>query len=84
MTRTLTLVAASALSAVLSAQTVNVLFDASQAEMAGNGDWVIDADQYNLGTNSSGLMVTGAGNEANPARYPTPAQSGITSSTAQT
>jgi len=69
---------------LLEAQTVKVLFDASQAEMAANADWVIDADLYNLGTNSSGLMVTGSGSEANPARFPTPAQGGITSTTAQT
>ncbi len=71
------------LALVLRAQTVKVLFDASQAEMAGNADWVVDADTYNIGVNSSHLMVTGAGNEANPQRYPTPAQSGIISTTAQ-
>lgn len=72
--------------AVLGAQgqTIKILFDASQAQMAGNADWVIDADVFNIGTNSAHLMVTGAGNEANPQRYPTPAQSSITSSTAQT
>lgn len=52
--------------------------------MAGNADWVIDADTYNLGVNSAHLMATGAGNEADPQRVPTPAQSGITASTAQT
>ncbi len=72
------------LALALRAQTVKVLFDASQAEMAGNADWVVDADTYNLGVNSSThLMQTGSGNEANPQRYPTPAQSGITSSTGQ-
>ncbi len=72
------------LSLALNAQVVKVLFDASQAEMAGNADWVPDADTYNLGVNSTThLMQTGAGNEANPQRYPTPAQSGITTSTAQ-
>lgn len=65
-------------------QTTRILFDASQAEMAGNADWVIDADVFNLGVNSSHLMSTGSGNEANPQRYPTPAQSGITASTSQT
>ena len=66
------------------AQTIKILFDASSAEMAGNADWVIDGDVFNLGPNISGAMVTGAGNEANAQRYPTPAQSGITSTTSET
>lgn len=70
--------------AQVKAQTIKVLFDASSAEMAGNADWVMDADVFNLGANSSGAMVTGAGNEANPQRYPTPSQSNITSSTSET
>jgi hypothetical protein len=61
-----------------------VLFDATKAQMAGNADWVIDADTHNIGTGSSGAMVTGSGSDSNPQRYPTPAQSGITSSTAET
>ena len=44
------------------AQTIKILFDASSAQMAGNADWVIDADTRNLKTGSGGLMVTG-GNE---------------------
>lgn len=28
----------------------NVLFDATQHEMAGNADWVVDADAWNLNT----------------------------------
>lgn len=63
---------------------VKVLFDATKAEMAGNADWVVDADQYNLGYNSTGAMVTGAGNEANPQRIPTATQSSITSTTSET
>lgn len=65
------------------AQTVKILFDASSAQMAGNADWVIDADTRNLKTGSGGLMVTG-GNESNPQRIPTPAQSGITANTSET
>jgi hypothetical protein len=65
-------------------QTNKVLFDASSAQMAGNADWVVDADLWNIGFNSSGLAVPGSGNESNPAGIPTPAQSGITSSTAET
>lgn len=62
-----------------------VLFDATKAQTAGNADWTIDADTYNLGPNSSGVMTTSSGgDEANPARLPTPAASGITASTAET
>lgn len=62
---------------------VKVLFDASSAQMAGNADWVVDADVYNIGTGSGGAMLTGSGSEANPQRIPTSAQSGITTSTAE-
>ena len=61
-----------------------VLFDATKAQMAGNADWVIDADTHNVGTGSTGLMVVGSGSDSNPQRYPTPAQSGIMASTAET
>ncbi len=64
-------------------QTVNILFDATKAEMAGNADWVIDADVFNIGYNS-GPAVVGQGNESNPQKLPTPAQAGVTSSTAET
>ena len=59
------------------------LFDATKAEMASNADWVIDADQHNIGFNN-GIAVVGSGNESNPQRFPTPDQSGITSSTPET
>ena len=61
-----------------------ILFDARKAEMASNADWIIDADIYNIGTGTGGIMQTGRGNEANPQRIPTPAQSGITASTSET
>ncbi len=61
-----------------------VLFDATKAEMAGNADWIIDADVRNIGTGSGGAMTPGAGNDSNPQRFPTPAASGITASTAET
>ena len=61
-----------------------VLFDATKAQMAANADWIIDASTYNIGTGTNGAMTVGAGNEANPSRYPSPAQSGITSTTAET
>src|ERR1700741_2169043 len=63
---------------------IKILFDASQAEMAGNADWVIDANTYNIGFNGSGAAVTGMGNEANPSVNPSPAQSAITASTPET
>lgn len=63
---------------------VKILFDARKAQMAGNADWVLDADLYNIGTGTGGIMQTGKGNEANPQRIPTPAQSGITATTSET
>ena len=61
-----------------------VLFDATKAQMAGNADWVIDADTHNIGTGSTGLMTTGAGTDSNPQRYPNPSQANITASTGET
>ena len=58
-----------------------VLFDATKAQMAGNADWVVDADVNNVGTTAGGAMTPGAGSESNPQRFPTPPQSGITAST---
>ena len=58
-----------------------VLFDATKAQMAGNADWVVDADLHNIGTGAGGAMIIGAGSESNPGRFPTPAQSGISAST---
>jgi hypothetical protein len=69
------------LTGMLNAQ-VRILFDATKAESAANADWVIDSDLFNLSW-SSGPPVPGGGNEANPQQIPTPAQSGITSSTAE-
>jgi hypothetical protein len=63
---------------------VKILFDARKAQMAGNADWVVDADLFNIGTGTGGIMQTGKGNEANPQRIPTPAQSGITATTTET
>ncbi len=71
------------LSVTLAQAQVKILFDASKAESSGNGDWVIDADLHNLGF-SNGPAVAGQGTESNPQRYPTPAQSGVTSSTPET
>src|SRR5205085_17815 len=68
---------------VTRAQTVKILFDATKAEMAGNADWVIDADLHNIGY-SNGPAVVGQGSESNPQRFPAPLQSNITGSTNET
>lgn len=66
------------------AQTVKILFDASKAETAGNADWIIDADKHNLVLNSAGVFETGnTYDNSNAQRIPTPAQSGITSTTTE-
>ena len=64
------------------AQPAKILFDATKAETAGNADWVVDADVFNLGY-GTGPAVVGGGNEANAQRIPTPAQSGISAGTAE-
>jgi Secretion system C-terminal sorting domain len=58
-----------------------ILFDATKAEMAGNADWVIDADLFNI--SFSGGPASIGGSESNPQRIPTPAQSGVTASTTE-
>ena len=66
---------------------IKILFDATKAESAGNADWVIDAQGYNLAYNgTTGLPYISSNNtsKSNPAIIPLPAQSGITSSTAET
>jgi hypothetical protein len=79
--------AAAAAASLATAQSVTpnkVLFDATKAQMAGNADWVIDADVNNIGTTAGGVMTPGAGTESNPQRFPTPPQSGITATTPET
>lgn len=61
---------------------IKILFDATKAESAGNADWVIDADEHNLGF-SSGPAIVGGGSESNPQRIPTPLQSNIIASTSE-
>lgn len=76
-----------AIAAAVHAQSVTpnkVLFDATKAEMAGNADWILDADVNNIGTGAGGAMVAGAGSDSNPQRIPTPAASGITATTPET
>ena len=62
---------------------IKILFDATKAESASNADWVIDADQFNLGFNGAVASV-GSGNESNPQQFPTPDQSTVTSTTLET
>jgi hypothetical protein len=57
-----------------------ILFDATKAEMGNNADWIIDADKHNIGYDPDAYI---GGNESNPQQIPTPAQSGITSSTSE-
>ncbi len=76
------LVAIVFISSYTNAQT-KILFDASKAEMAGNADWIIDSDLYNLGL-STGPAVLGGGSESNPQKTPTPLQSTITATTTET
>ncbi|MGZ3862531.1 MAG: T9SS type A sorting domain-containing protein [Bacteroidia bacterium] len=64
---------------------IKILFDATKAESAANADWVIDADAHNMGWGSSGgYTCTCSSNESNAQRLPTPAQSGVTTSTPET
>ena len=71
---------------IIAAQSTNaqikILFDATKAETAGNADWVIDADLFNLNF-STGPATIGGGNEANPQRFPTPLQSTVTATTTE-
>jgi len=62
---------------------IKILFDATKAESASNADWVIDADQFNLGFNGAVASV-GSGNESNPQQFPTPDQSTVTGTTPET
>ncbi len=54
------------------------LFDASKAETAGNADWIIDADHWNLDYIPYAVL---GGNEANAQRFPTPSQNNIQAGT---
>lgn len=63
-----------------------ILFDASKAEMAGNADWIIDADTHNIYFSSSTHLPyasSGTTGDSYAQRYPNPSQSGITSTTGE-
>jgi hypothetical protein len=62
---------------------IKILFDATKAQSAGNADWVIDADTYNLSWNPNASTTSG-GNEANAQRFATASQSLITAATPET
>jgi hypothetical protein len=62
---------------------VKILFDNVKGETAGTtADWTIDADLHDINWGTSGSAYTG-GTHSNPQQIPTPAQSGITASTAE-
>ena len=61
-------------SPVLLAQKVKILFDATKAETAGNADWVIDSDQFDLSFGKGRK-------QSNPQRIPTPPASQVKSNT---
>jgi hypothetical protein len=81
-------VSALLISTTLSAQTVGqkkILFDCTHSETAGNGDWCIDSDLHNLDWNPGATTGTGSSDDhSNPQQYPTPTQTAVTSSTAET
>ena len=72
----------------ITAQNVKILFDATKAESAGNADWVIDADLFNLDypswNNGKPVAGTSTSSESNAQMIPNPSQSNITSSTSET
>ncbi|MGP8213977.1 MAG: T9SS type A sorting domain-containing protein [Bacteroidia bacterium] len=76
------------LACTVSAQS-KILFDATEGQSSGNSDWVIDADTDNIAyTGTGGLPVrsTSSSNgwHSNAQRFPTPPQSGVTSTTVET
>ena len=71
----------------LSKAQVKILFDATEGQSAGSScDWVIDADVNDIEySGTTGLpYVSSGGYHSDPQRYLTPAQSGVTSTTAET
>lgn len=64
------------------ARAAAILFDATRNEMAGNADWVIDADAFD--NVLPAYPCSGSTSESNPQRIPTPPQAGITAATPET
>ncbi len=67
---------------IVSSAQIKILFDASKAQMTGSADWVIDADSHNIYSGNGPMSI--GGTESNPQKIPTPPQSGISSTTAET
>ncbi|MEO8761046.1 MAG: T9SS type A sorting domain-containing protein [Bacteroidia bacterium] len=62
-----------------------ILFDNTHAETAGSGDWCIDSDLQNMTWYAAGQTGTGGSYyHANPQQYPTPTQTAVISTTAET
>ena len=63
-----------------------ILFDGTHAETCGTtADWCIDADLHNIDWNPGAITGTGSSDDhSNPQQYPTPTQTAVTSSTAET
>ena len=64
------------------AHSQKVLFDNVKGEVAGNADWVIDADTHDVYVSGSGVVSNG-GTQSDAQRFPTPDQSTVTSTTAE-
>jgi hypothetical protein len=66
---------------------IKILFDATEGQSAGStADWVIDADKADIEYNGTGgrPQVVSGGYHDDPQQLPTPAQSGVTSTTVET
>ncbi|HXC05240.1 MAG TPA: T9SS type A sorting domain-containing protein [Bacteroidia bacterium] len=63
--------------------TIKILFDGGHATTCSNADWIPDADLHDLDF-SGGPASCCTGNKSDAQRFPTPAQSGVTASTAET
>ena len=64
------------------AHSQKVLFDHVKGEVAGNADWVIDADTHDVYVSGSGVVSNG-GTQSDAQRFPTPDQSTVTAATAE-
>ena len=64
------------ISSITFAQKQKVLFDATKAETAGNADWVIDSDQFDLDFGKGRR-------QSNPQRIPTPSASQVKQNTSE-
>ncbi len=65
---------------------IKILWDGTKAETCGTtADWCIDADLHNLDWNPDATTGSGGSyDHSNPQQYPTPTQTAVTSSTAET